>query len=183
MTKDNLSKNPWTAEDEGDHYPSRKEWWAFETLFKTQDDKKKWSFKGSMAYEQETPSCFIVNLLFDIDSNRCIIRKTINDDINKFIHKKNIVDLKYEDFTIKGIYPNYHLRLGTENSDFIADMNIKAKILPHWSAQDSTNGYLPFGLDYYRYGWVINCDLSGLIKINDELHKIKGKGYLEKAWG
>lgn len=183
MIKKNLVKNPWTAQDEGNHYPSRKEWWAVETLFKTLDDKKKWSFKGSMAYEQETPSCFIVNLLFDIDSNKCVVKKTVNDDINKFTHKKNIVDLKYEDFTIKGIYPNYHLHLDLKESDFIADMYIKAKILPHWSAQDSTNGYLPFGLEYYRYGWLLNSDVTGFIQLNDKKHELEGKGYIEHAWG
>ena len=61
-------------------------------------------------------------------------------------------------------------------------MKYKAKILPHWSAQDSTNGYLPIGLDYYRYGWLLNCDLSGSLKIRGKSHKIKGKGYLERAW-
>lgn len=183
MIKKNLTKNPWTAQDEGDHYPSRKEWWAVETLFETLDDKKKWSFKGSMAYEKDTPSCFIINLLFDINSNKCIIHRTINDDINKFKHKKNIVDLKYEDFTIKGIYPNYHLHLDKKDSDFTVDMDIKAKILPHWSAQDSTNGYLPFGLDHYRYGWLLNSDVTGFIQFNNKIHKIKGKGYIEHAWG
>ena len=183
MIKNNLSKNPWTPQDEGDHYPSRKEWWDVETLFKTLDDKKKWSFKGSMAYEQETPSCFIINLLFDVDSNRCVFHKAVNDDINKFVHKKNIVDLKYEDFTIKGIYPHYHLHLDKKDSDCVIDMALEAKILPHWSAQDSTYGYLPFGLDHYRYGWLLNFDTTGYIKLNDKIHEIKGKGYMEHAWG
>ncbi|MDH7506390.1 MAG: hypothetical protein QHH15_01180 [Candidatus Thermoplasmatota archaeon] len=183
MNKNNLLKNPWTAEDEGDHYPSMKEWWVVETLFKTLDDNKKWNFKGSMAYERETPSCFIINLLFDIDSNKCIVHRTINDDINKFTHKKNIVDLKYEAFTIKGIYPNYNLHYEDKNSDFLIDMDIKAKIPPHWSTQDLTNGYLPFGLDYYRYGWLLNSDVTGKIKLNDKIQEIKGKAYLEHAWG
>ena len=183
MTKKNSFKNPWKSEDEGDHYPCWKEWWAVETLFKTLDDKKKWSFKGSMAYEKDTPSCFIVNLLFDINSNRCIIHRAINDDINKFTHEKNIVDLKYEDFTIKGIFPNYKIHYENKESDFLADMNLKAVIPPHWSAQDSTNGYLPFGLDHYRYGWLLNSDVSGTVKINDEIKEIKGKAYLEHAWG
>jgi hypothetical protein len=183
MIKNNSAKNPWTPEDEGDHYPSMKEWWAFETLFKTLDDNKKWGLKGSMAYERETPSCFIINYLFDVNSNKCIIHRTINDDENKFKHKKNIVDLKYEDFTIKGNYPNYSFHLDIKESDFIADLKLKAKILPHWSAQDSTNGYIPFGLDHYRYGWLLNCDVTGLIQLNDKIQDVRGKGYIEHAWG
>ena len=183
MPKNNLYKNPWTPEDEGDHYPSMKEWWVIETLFKTLDDNKKWSLKGSMAYELETPSCFIINLLFDVTSNKCVIHKAFNDDIKKFIHKKNKIDLKYNNFTINGLYPDYHLHIEDDDTAFTADIKLIAKILPHWSAQDSTNGYLPIGLDNYRYGWLLNCDLTGFIKLNNDKHEIKGKGYLEHAWG
>ena len=35
MSKTNLHNNPWTPTDEGDHYPSMKEWWSVETLFRT----------------------------------------------------------------------------------------------------------------------------------------------------
>ena len=48
-------KNPWTPQDEGDHFPVMKEWWCFETLFKTIKDNRKWNLKLSMAYQQETP--------------------------------------------------------------------------------------------------------------------------------
>ena len=48
-------KNPWTSQDEGDHHPSMKEWWCFESLFKTLEDNRKWTLKPTMAYEQETP--------------------------------------------------------------------------------------------------------------------------------
>jgi hypothetical protein len=62
-------------------------------------------------------------------------------------------------------------------------LKLKAKILPHWSAQDSTNGYIPFGLDHYRYGWLLNCDVTGLIQLNDKIQDVRGKGYIEHAWG
>jgi hypothetical protein len=180
---ENKQKNPWTPQDEGDHYPVMKEWWCIETLFKTLEDNRKWNIKAAIAYELETPSCWFTYYLFDITSNKCLAHTAINDDINKLSHKKTTVDLKYEKSSIVGLYPNYHIHLEDDTQEFTADMKYKAKILPHWTAQDSTNGYLPFGFDYFRYGWLINSDLSGVLKINDELHKIKGKGYLEKAWG
>ncbi len=175
--------NPWTPQDEGDHYPMKKEWWCFETLFKTIEDNRKWNLKFSIAYERETPSCFFFYVLFDITNNKCVRTFSINDDINKFFHKKNEVDLKYEKNTVKGLHPNYDIHLENEKQDFKIDMKYVAKILPHWSAQDSTNGYLPIGLDHYRYGWLLNCDLTGKMLIDNESHKIEGKGYLEKAWG
>lgn len=185
--KDNIQedkrKNPWTPEDEGDHYPSMKEWWCIETLFKTLEDNRKWNLKASIAYELETPSCFFIYHLFDITTKKLVARKAINDDIKKFSHTKNKVDLKYEKNSIKGLYPNYKIHIEDDEKNFTSDMSYKAKIFPHWSAQDSTNGYLPIGLDYYRYGWLLNCDLSGTIKIKEESHRIEGKGYLEHAWG
>lgn len=176
-------KNPWTPEDEGDHYPSMKEWWCIETLFKTLDDNKKWNLKASFAYELETPSCFFIYHLFDITSKKCVARKSINDNIKNLSYKKNKVDVKYKKSSIVGLYPNYSIHIEDDKHDFSADMKYKAKILPHWSAQDSTNGYLPFGFDYYRYGWLLNCDLLGNLKLRGKTHKIKGKGYLERAWG
>jgi hypothetical protein len=180
---ENIQKNPWTPEDEGTHYPSMKEWWCIETLFKTLDDNRKWSLKASFAYELETPSCFFIYHLFDMNSKKCVARKAINDDIRKFSHRKNKVEVKYEKSSIVGLYPNYQIHIEDDKQGFATDMKYKAKILPHWSAQDSTNGYLPIGLDYYRYGWLLNCDLSGFLKIREKSHKIKGKGYLERAWG
>jgi len=176
-------KNPWTPQDEGDHFPVMKEWWCFETLFKTIKDNRKWNLKLSMAYQQETPSCFYNYYLFDITNNKLVFHKALNDDINKFKHKKEKVDLKYEKTTAKGLYPNYEIHLEEPKKDFTADLKFKAKIFPHWSAQDATNGYLPIGFDHYRYGWLLNCDLTGKIKIKNEILDLKGKGYLERAYG
>jgi len=188
MTKKNNSKkdtqkNPWTHEDEGDHYPSMKEWWCIETLFKTLEDNRKWNLKSSFAYELETPSCFFLYHLFDMTSKKLVARNSTNDDIKMLSYKKNKVDIKYKENSIKGLYPNYKIHIEDDKNDFSIDMTYNAKVFPHWSAQDSTNGYLPFGLDYYRYGWLLNCDLLGSLKFMGEQYKIKGKGYLEKAWG
>jgi hypothetical protein len=176
-------KNPWTPKDEGDHYPSMKEWWCIETLFKTLEDNRKWNLKASFAYELETPSCFFIYHLFDMTSKKLIARKAINDDIKKFTHKKNKVDINYEKNSINGLYPNYNIKIDDDKQDFSTNINYKAKIFPHWSAQNSTNGYLPIGLDYYRYGWLLNCNLTGNLNIKGKLLKIKGTGYLEHAWG
>ena len=94
-----------------------------------------------------------------------------------------MVDLKYEKNSIKGLYPHYTIHIEDDNQDLTVDMKYKAKIFPHWSAQDSTNGYLPIGFDCYRYGWLLNCKLLGSLAIGKEFHKIEGTGYLEHAYG
>jgi hypothetical protein len=182
-SKEDKKSNPWTPEDEGDHYPSMKEWWCIQTLFKTLDDNRKWNLKSSFAYELERPSCFFLCHLFDLNSKKLVVRKSINDKLDKLSIKKNKVDLKYEKNIIKGLYPKYKIQINDEEKQIFVDMTYNAKIPPHWSVQDISNGYLPFGLDYYRYGWLLNCDLNGTLKLKGESHKIKGTGYLEKAWG
>lgn len=54
----NLEKNPWKPQDEGDHHPVMKEWWTIENTFET-DDKRKWNLMSSFAHEMETPSVFL----------------------------------------------------------------------------------------------------------------------------
>jgi len=63
MTQKNNAENPWTPQDEGDHYPVMKEWWCIETLFKTLDDNRKWNIKAAIAYELETPSCWFTSFI------------------------------------------------------------------------------------------------------------------------
>ena len=63
--KDNM-KNPWSPQDEGDHYPVMREWWTLETLFKTLEDNRKWNLITTFSYEWETPSCFFQYIPQDV---------------------------------------------------------------------------------------------------------------------
>jgi len=175
--------NPWTPEDEGDHYPVAKEWWTIETLFSTKEDRRKWNLITTFAYELEGPSCFYQHILFDITAKKPVAHRDLNDDITKFKHTKNKVDLSYEKSFFKGLYPSYNFHIEDSKYDFIADMMYKAQSLPHWSAQDATNGYLPIGFDHFRYGWLLNCNLSGTLKFKGKNYTVDGKGYLEHAYG
>jgi hypothetical protein len=160
-----------------------KEWWTLETLFTTLENNRKWNLMISFAYKMETNSCFFQYVLFDITSGKYVLHKDIDDEIDKFTHKKNIVDLKYKKSFVTGLYPNYHIHIEDEEQGFIADMDYKAKSIPHWIAQDKTNGFLPIGFNYYRYGFLPNCDLNGTLKFQEKLYKIYGKGYIEHAYG
>lgn len=183
MVKNFELKNPWMPQDEGDHHPVMKEWWTIETFFKTLDNSKKWNLMNSFAYEMETPSCFFQYVLFDLISKKCILHEDINDDFGKLFHKKNKVDLKFEKSTISGVYPNYKIHIEDQKQGLIIDMLFKAKSLPHWVAQDITNGNLPIGLNFYKYGFLPHCDIFGTFTLRDESYKINSKGYLEHAWG
>jgi hypothetical protein len=183
MINNSELKNPWTIQDEGDHYPVMKEWWTIENFFKTHKNNRKWNLMTSIAYEMETPSCFFQYSLFDLISKKCILHKEINENIEKLLTKKNKVDLRYGKTTINGIYPNYKIHIEDGKQDFIIDMMYRAKSLPHWVAQDVTNGKLPIGFNFYKYGFLPHCDTYGTLNLNNTSYEINGKGYLEHAWG
>jgi len=177
------SMNPWTPEEEGDHFPIMREWWTCEALFQTSQDHRRWNLMTSFAYEQETPSCFFQYVLFDITSKKWVLHKDINDEITKLSHMKNRLNLHYETSSLEGLYPRYHLRVEDQNQELKVDIDYIARSLPHWIAQETTQGNLPIGLNFYRYGFLPYFDIIGTMKLKKESYNIKGKGYLEHAWG
>ena len=93
------------------------------------------------------------------------------------------MDLTFEQNTAKGLYPDYKLDLEEKDSTFKCDMKFHAESLPHWIAQDITNGELPIGLNFYKYGYIPNTEVIGTMKIEEQNHEVKGKGYVEHVWG
>lgn len=175
--------NPWTSRDEGSHYPIMREWWTFETIFKTLEDQKKWNLLVIMSYNLEAPSCFYQIVLFDLESKKCVLRRDIDDKLENFEHKKNKLDLKYQKNTAKGVYPNYLLHFEEEKQDFKIDMEFLSKSPPRWISQNITQGEIPIGLNFYKYGYIPNNKLTGKMQYKNKIHSIVGKGYLEHVWG
>ncbi|HVQ01649.1 MAG TPA: hypothetical protein VMT57_09075 [Candidatus Thermoplasmatota archaeon] len=176
-------ENPWTPEDEGDHEPVLKEWWTTELLFTTKNDHRRWNLMTSFSYEHDTPSCFYQYVLFDITSKKCVLHTDLNDDITMFHHVKNKLDLRYHDSTFSGLYPQYRLHLQQDDKQFLIDAEYHAQSLPHWITQDITHGYLPMGLNCYRYGFLPNIDIRGTLNLQGTPQALEGKAYIEHVWG
>ena len=181
MSKD--VENPWEPQDEGDHYPVKKEWWTIETFFTTPKNHHTWNLMTSFAYELDTPSCFFQYVLFDITEKKCVLHKEINDAIEKLHHKKNRLALHYDRSSLSGLHPNYYIHIEDSTHDFMIDYTYKAQSQPHMVAQDITGGTLPIGLNHYKYGFLPHCQSSGTIRLKQLESSITGKGYLEHAWG
>ena len=177
--------NPWTPEDEREHFPSVIEWWGAEAFFKSVEDNKRWSLKASftewLTKSKKPGSNFIVTL-FDLENNKHFSHYSRNDSA-KLESAKDSFNVKYGDSTMKGLYPNYemHFRDPENNIDF--DIRYHAEFLPHWIAQDITNGWLPMSLGFYRYGFIPKCNLFGTMKMEDNIFNIEGEGYFEHVWG
>ena len=65
--------NPWTTEDEREHFPCIIEWWGAESFFKTVEDNKKWSLKTSLSEWFTKPDNYgsnAISTLFNLKSNK-----------------------------------------------------------------------------------------------------------------
>ena len=177
--------NPWTPEDEQEHYPSVFEWWAVESFFKSVEDNRQWSAKGVFTewFDSKNDNGSIFNLtLFDQDNDKtytCHLRT----DFKKLDTTKDKFDVKYKDCYIKGAYPKYEMSLIDKKNDIKLDIKYHAESLPRWIAQDATNGLLPMGSGFFKYGFIPKNKLIGTLHIKNKKFTIEGKGYLEHVWG
>lgn len=176
--------NPWTPQDEKEHFPSLLEWWCAQAFFKTVEDNKKWSYKVTFTewFEKPKVGSILHTSLFDLDNNKQFSYYSRNNS-NKLESAKDIFDVSYEDSFMKGSYPDYKIYFNDKKNDIKLHMNYHAEALPHWVAQQITGGWLPMGLGSYRYGFIPKCDLSGTMNIKDKTFKIAGEGYFEHVWG
>ena len=179
----NTPNNPWSIQDEGSHYPVTREWWTFETIFTTPIDRRKWNLMLIIAYNLEKPNCFFQYTLFDITNKKCVLRKDIDGEIHKFKHKKNKMDLQYEQSFAKGLFPDYNLHLDDNEKSLTIDMDFHSISKPHWIAQDITDGDLPIGLNFYKYGYIPNTNILGKMSLDNQIFELNGKGYIEHVWG
>ncbi|OYT57217.1 hypothetical protein B6U70_02640 [Euryarchaeota archaeon ex4484_162] len=179
--------NPWTADDEKEHFPSLMEWWCAEVFFKTLEDNKKWSLKASFTEwrKKKTVDAIgsIFNMtLFDQDSDKYLIYCARNES-EKLISDPDCFYIQYGDSFIKGLYPHYQMRFLDLENHVDIKLIYRGQALPHWVAQDITNGFLPMGLGFYRYGFIPKCEVSGTMNIKNKKFKVKGLGYFEHVWG
>lgn len=181
---DGENKNPWTAEDEREHFPSISEWWCSEFFFETVEDNKKWSLKAACsewAGKNQIGSHFSMTL-FDLDNNKYFSYQSHNYSA-KLESAKDRFDVRYDDSFMRGSFPDYKMHLRDLKNNIELDVKYHSESLPHWIAQDVTNGWLPMGLGFYRYGFIPKCAVSGTMKINEKIFNVDGKGYFEHVWG
>jgi len=177
--------NPWTPEDEKEHPSSSLEWWCIEAFFTTIENNKKWSFKADLT--EWAPKSNKIGSLYKfalLDQNNkenyvCDIR----DDTARLKSSKNSFDVKFNESYFKGAFPNYEMHLKDQKDNIEIFLKYNAKSYPHWISQDTTNGWLPLGFGFYRYGFIPKGKVSGTLKIKNKEFKITGEGYYEHVWG
>ena len=185
MTDTKEPVNPWTSEDEREHFPRVIEWWGAEAFFKSAEDNKKWSLKTSLSEWFSKPDNYGSNLiltLFDLADNKHFDYYS-RSDTDKLKSAKDSLNVAYDDSFIKGSYPNYEVHFKDPKNNIELDVKYHAESLPRWVAQEATNGLLPMGFGFFRYGFIPRCSISGTMKKEGKIFNIDGKGYFEHVWG
>jgi len=180
----------WTPEDEGAHFPCGCEWWMFDIALELEDGTR-WDVSSTFQYHvrqtengPEIANSILLIYYFDRESKKCHDFSSQTYKEKPFTFKKNKVDLKYYNSTIKGLYPTYKIHLEDPDKCIILDVQLDATSLPHWAAQEGGGGgYFPWGLGVAKYGYIPRLDVSGNINIYGVNTSVNGVGYFEHAWG
>jgi hypothetical protein len=186
MIEKNSKYNPWTDEDEREHYPPcLMEWWAAEAFFTSIEDKKKWSLKVAFTEWYENPQKIgsISNItLFNQDDDKHYVYCK-RDDSKRLKSEIDTFYVQFEDSFMKGSFPVYNMRFINPKYDIEVNLKLEAESYPHWIAQEITNGWLPMGFGLYRYGFIPRTKLTGKLRVKDKTYNIEGIGYFEHVWG
>jgi hypothetical protein len=185
MTQKNNTENPWTAEDERGHTDRTLEWWSVIGFFTSLEDQKQWSIKVVLSEGYTTPKhdgslCSIA--LLDRQTNHHYIYLIRHPDTHMQF-RRDIFEVHHDDSFLKGTYPSYTGHFRDPDNDIDIDFTLHAESLPHWVAQDATNGWLPMALGFFRYGFIPKNRLTGTIKMKDKILTFEGYGYFEHIWG
>jgi len=185
MTQKNHVQNPWTAKDERGHASQTLEWWSIIGFFTTQENQKQWSIKATLSEgfvnkKQIDSLCNIT--LFDPEANRHYVSYMRIPGV-PLRSRQDAFDVGLNDSFMKGSYPAFEVHFRDPDQDIEIDFSIQAESFPHWVAQEATNGWVPMGLGFLRYGFIPKTRISGTIKIHEKLFTIKGTGYFEHVWG
>ena len=175
----------WILDDEKEHFPCAKEWWCAVGFFTTIKNNKKWSFKADLtqAVTRKKHEISIYSItLFNLDDQKIFRYETWKDN-SKLDSQKDKFDISYEKSFIKGSFPKYQMFFRDPKNNIDLDLEYHTESSPYWVAQQITDGWLPWGLGYYRYGFIPKNGLTGNININNKKFSIKGKGYFEHIWG
>lgn len=172
-------------EFEKEYFPCAKEWWCVEGFFTTIENNKKWSFKGdfyqAIGKDKTYWSVFSITI-FDLDKNKNYFFQYADESSKLDIAKEKFY-IKFGKTYIKGSFPNYQMNLFDPIDNITLNLKYKAESLPYWVAQKTTDGWLPWSLGYYRYGFIPKNKIEGTIDIDGEKLTFNGEGYFEHIWG
>ena len=168
--------------DEGSHNNSifiLQEWWYYNTIFNNEKSElKNWFFMISSTISPRTNG-FRIQL---IDKNNKCYGGTTVYRRNPYQSIGPGVNISYENWFMKGKYPNWHIYVEyskSEDLNLTVDLNYKANSLPMWIVKNTGNNRSNSLFGYYA---LVNCKVHGTISINSNNYNVSGQGYHDHTW-
>ena len=179
-----------TPEDEGDHYPCGYELWFFHANLLL-DNGQRWDSAVTFAYfMNKTKKGYFPGISFyrirhwDRETGKCYGKYRGDLFPGPFQTQKNIVNLTYENSTVQGLYPNYHVYCKDDENDIVIEADLQAKSDSCWLVQGPTNGILPWGISGTGKAYFLPVlDVVGNIILNNTFYNVTGIAYFEHDFG
>jgi len=178
-------------EIEGDHYPCGVEYWWLYTML-ILDDGTQWdmcaqffyvtNWTGTQWSESEGISYLRIQ---SWNRNNGTYYDYFDESLHpgKLHHKKNMVDLTYDNSTIKGVYPIYHANFDDAIHDIKLNVDVQAISSPYQHLHSIVNGTIPLGAGVFSYWSIPLVEVTGTITFNGTIQNVTGIGYHEHLFG
>jgi predicted secreted hydrolase len=186
-----LISNILDPEDEGDHFPCGCEWWWVGAVL-TQENGKEWNVALSFVYfMNRTRWGYYPCLSFyrvqcvDIESGKFYdFRHEDKFPNTLFNFSKNMVDINYNNCTMKGLFPDYVIHAEDTKNNISFNLRYHSESNPYWLMNESTGGIIPWGFSgTFKYYFILRNYVTGNLSINGSCYNVTGVGYYEHQFG
>ncbi len=178
-------------EIEGDHFPCGVEYWWLYTMLILEDGRQ-WDMCAQFFYVMNWTGdswsstegiSYIRIQSWNRDTGKYYDYFKEGQHPGEFKHKKDIIDLKYYNSTLIGLYPDYNAYFDDDINNI--KLNVKAHSVspPYQHLNSIVNGTIPLGAGIFNYWSIPRLQLSGNISINGTIYNVTGVGYHEHLFG
>ncbi|MFE3845532.1 hypothetical protein ACFL1L_01555 [Thermoplasmatota archaeon] len=178
-------------EIEGDHFPCGVEYWWLYTML-TLEDGSQWdmcaqffyvmNWTGSNWSETEGVSYLRIQS-WNRETGKYYDYFQESNHPGALQHKKDIIDLKYHNSTLNGLYPDYSAHFEDDINNIILNVDAHAVSPPYQHLNSIVNGTIPLGTGIFSYWSIPRLELTGNISINGSIYNVTGIGYHEHLFG
>ena len=168
--------------DEGSHQSNfliTQEWWYYNAFFNEPDSElRNWSLMISFN-QMGIEDMFFMTLYDDENKSYGGSFSKISGTIQS---SGPGVNVRYNTSYAIGIYPNWHIYAEDGNLDennITVNISYKASSLPLWFVFNTGHNMRLSPAGHYC---IMNCEVTGEIKINEIVYSVHGVGYHEHSW-
>ena len=183
--------NDFPPEIEGDHFPCGVEYWWLYTML-TLEDGRQWDMCAQFFYVtnwtgekwSETEGVSYLRIQsWNRQNGKYYDYFKEGKHPGELQHQKNMIDLKYHNSTLMGLYPEYTAYFDDDINNIILSINAYAVSPPYQHLNSVVNGTIPLGAGIFHYWSIPRLELTGYISINGTIINVTGVGYHEHLFG